>query len=144
MPRLNETLTRKYEKFFAWCTKLAGFHWFLVLVLFIVWMLNRGSTVKHQSRNIHPSNVSNLAGTLWTIESLSHQHHVQRWTKRWTCFAKQEPGRVSQKFLAIPGPPYGPSLYFSHSLFRFQWVAVFGWLASMLYHLGVTLKALCI
>ena len=26
--------------------------------------------------------------------------YVQRWTKRWTCFAKQQPGRTRQKFLA--------------------------------------------
>ena len=25
---------------------------------------------------------------------------VQRWAKRWTCFAKQQPGRARQKFLA--------------------------------------------
>ena len=25
---------------------------------------------------------------------------VQRWTKRWTCFAKQQPGRAKQKVLA--------------------------------------------
>ena len=24
---------------------------------------------------------------------------IQRWTKRWTCFAMQEPGKAMQKFL---------------------------------------------
>ena len=30
--------------------------------------------------------------------------------KRWTCFAKQQPGRAMQKFLANWGSPFSPSL----------------------------------
>ena len=30
---------------------------------------------------------------------------VQRYTKRWTCFANQQEGRARQKFLATLGPP---------------------------------------
>ena len=32
---------------------------------------------------------------------------IQRWTKRWTCFAKQQPGSNRQKF----SQPLSPSLY---------------------------------
>ena len=31
---------------------------------------------------------------------------IKRWTKRWTCFAKQQPGRARQKFIATYGPPF--------------------------------------
>ena len=35
---------------------------------------------------------------------------VQRWAKKWTCFAKQQPGRARQKFLATLVPLFSPSL----------------------------------
>ena len=45
--------------------------------------------------------------------SLQAAFKVERWTKtkRWTCFAKQRPGRVRLKFLATTYKPFPGALY---------------------------------
>ena len=42
---------------------------------------------------------------------------LQRCTKRWTCFAKQQPVKARQKFLATLGPPFSEALYACVSFF---------------------------
>ena len=52
-------------------------------------------------------------GRGWPQSADSLSPYVQRWAKRWTCFAMQQPGRGRQNFLATIGPPFNPSLYTS-------------------------------
>ena len=40
-----------------------------------------------------------------------HASRIQRWTRRWTCFARQQPGRAGLKFLSTQGPPLSESLF---------------------------------
>ena len=45
-------------------------------------------------------------GRGWPQSADSLSPYVQRWAKRWTCFAMQQPGRGRLKFLATLGPPF--------------------------------------
>ena len=51
---------------------------------------------------------------------------VHRWTNRWTCFSKQEPGSARQN-LATSGPPNSPSLYLFNLVGRTARAQVHSW-----------------
>ena len=48
---------------------------------------------------LRPHDAQHNLGSEWPNHE-SNLCQVQRWTKRWTCFAKQPPGKARQKFLA--------------------------------------------
>ena len=62
-------------------------------------MLRNSQT--NQGRNFSQPKARLSVHLLYDILLEINMHFkVQRWTKRWTCFAKKQPGKARQKFLA--------------------------------------------
>ena len=60
-----------------------------------------GAEAKYDSNKAYIIDAARvMAATGSATPNLQEGYYVQSWTKRWTCFAKQQPGRARHKFLA--------------------------------------------